>query len=322
MGGKAFSSGSLPLSTPRMPPGMYYNLRDHYLDLLAKYFEKVATPLEAPSKSSYGDIDILVAQPRLPISEPQSHFISQMLSAARVTKLPHSGAASYAVPYPDTCDEYVQIDIHICPLSTYDWHLFHQSHGDLWNLLGTTIRPFGLTANDKGLHLRIAEIEELDRKKSGMILTSEPDQVLALLGLDKDRYWRPFQSVETMFQYVVGCQFFRIETYTRASLKANDRKRIAQRDLYRQFVNDWVPENEGWIRTSSEREPALMRNDVMDLVLPRFDKRAAYDQKIGEWRKARRDLLSKQGNRESRKAEAARMEEYADAWIVWLKDGK
>ena len=320
MGGKAFSAGPSPLSTPRMPPEIYYKLRDQYHRLLARHFEKVVTPIEAPSKSSYGDIDFLVAGPTFSTSQPHNEFLSQVLSAERVAKMPQSGAASYAVPYPNAPNhcEWVQIDVHICPLPLIDWHIFHQSHGDLWNLLGTTIRPFGLTANDKGLHLRIAEIEGLNRKKSMLLLTDEPDKVLALLDLDAETYRKPFETVEALYEYTVCCRFFRRETYKRDGLKANDRKRMAQRDLYRQFVDEWLPDNDSGIKARVRTEQALTREDVIELVLDTFDKRVEYDRRIVEWRSARMELLAKQGNREERKAYFIQLEEYANAWITWL----
>ena len=54
-------------------------------------------------------------------------------------------------------------------------------------MLGTTIRPFGLTANENGLQVRIEEIELLDKKKSMIYLTKDPREVCQLLGLDVER---------------------------------------------------------------------------------------------------------------------------------------
>ena len=80
------------------------------------------------------------------------------------------------------------MDLRVCPdLASWKWQLFHHAFGDLWNLLGTTIRRFGLTANEKGLQVRIEEIEHLDRKKSMIFLTKDPREVLQLLGLDAER---------------------------------------------------------------------------------------------------------------------------------------
>ncbi len=81
--------------------------------------------------------------------------------------------------------------------------------GDLWNILGTTIRPFGLTVNDKGMYLRIPEIELLDRKKSMIYLTDSPSQILQFLGLDEEKWWAEFGTRREMFELAAGCRMFR-----------------------------------------------------------------------------------------------------------------
>ena len=314
MGGNAFTSGPTPLTTPRMPPRLYYSLRDHYLSLLFPLYEEVATPVEAPSKTSYGDIDVLVSQPKSTSTET----LAKALSAVRTCTTSGSPTSSFALPYPGRSDAYVQLDIHLCPPGTFRWQLFHQSHGDLWNLLGTTIRPFGITANDAGLHLRIPEIEELNRKRGMLFLTREPDEVLDFLGLDADVYGRPFESVEAMYEFVVGCRFFRGDRYVRDELKANDRKRIAQRDLYRRFVDEWLTANVAIVKTRGEKVPGFMREDVQEAALERWGKRGEFEGRVEEWRRERRELLDKQKGRQKRKNDALEVEEYVGAWVRWL----
>ncbi len=321
MGGKAFTSGPAPLFTPRMPPELYYSLRDHYISLLSTYYAQAATPIEAPCKTSYGDIDVLVSQPKcLSIN---TNALATALDAVRNAGTPGSPTASFAVLYPGLQDAYVQLDVHVCPPGLFEWQLFHQSHGDLWNLLGTTIRPVGLTANDVGLHVRVPEIEEVNRKRGMLFLTSEPDQVLDFLGLDRDKYVRPFESVEALYQFVLGCRWFSSETYVRAELKANDRKRMAQRELYRRFVDEWLPEwlleNRQSVEMSGERGQGATREDVQESALSVFGKREQFEQRIQVWRRERSELLEKQENRLKRKADAAKLEEYAEAWMSWLE---
>lgn len=64
MGGKAFSSGSPgkpPLKTPRMSPAVYKHVKAQCISDLKKLgFSRVATPIEAPEKDTFGDVDILV----------------------------------------------------------------------------------------------------------------------------------------------------------------------------------------------------------------------------------------------------------------------
>lgn len=318
MGGKAFANGPYPLITPRMPPDCYYRLRDHCLSRLSTFYINAATPVEAPSKTSYGDIDILVSQPKYP-TPTTIESLANCLRAERTINTTGSATTSFAIPYPDLANNHVQVDVHICQPLTFHWQVFQQSHGDMWNLLGTTIRPFGLTANDIGLHLRIAEIEELDRKRSLIFLTNEPDAVLDLLGLEVETYRYPFGSVDAMYEYVIGCRFFKGEHYVRGDLKANDRKRMAQRELYRQFVDVWLPENEYWIKNRKDREPTLSREVVIEMVLDRFGKREDFKTTIEGWRRERGELLLKQQGRQKRKTDALELEEYANTWIKWLK---
>ena len=317
MGGKAFTSGPTPLFTPRMPPELYYSLRDYYISLLSTYYTQAATPIEAPCKSSYGDIDVLVSQPKS--ISVNTDTLAKALDAVRILSTSGSPTASFAVPYPGLENTYVQLDIHVCPPGLFEWQLFHQSHGDMWNLLGTTIRSVGLTANDVGLHLRIPEIEEVNRRRSMLLLTSEPDQVLDFLGLDRDKYERPFGSVEALYQFVLGCRWFRNEMYVKTELKANDRKRMAQRELYRRFVDEWLPAKRQFVEMHGERAQGATRDDVQKSALNVFGKREEFEKSIQVWRRERSDLLEKQEGRLRRRADAANLEEYAEAWMGWLE---
>lgn len=97
---------------------------------------------------------------------------------------------------------YIQVDIHICPdYRTFRWEYFHNAHGDLWNILGSTIRRFGLTVNNNGMFIRIPDIEFHDKKKSMIFLTEEPAVILAFLGLDGSKWFKGFDSREDMFEY-------------------------------------------------------------------------------------------------------------------------
>lgn len=61
MGGKVFSTGSNALFTPRMDPKVYEIILAHCLDALKALFPVIKSPTEAPEKTSFGDIDIIVS---------------------------------------------------------------------------------------------------------------------------------------------------------------------------------------------------------------------------------------------------------------------
>ncbi|MCJ1382033.1 hypothetical protein MMC17_005145 [Xylographa soralifera] len=310
MGGKAFAHPPHSLSTPRIPHTIYVLLRDKYICVLSRFYQNVASPIEAPEKASYGDIDILVSEPH-PTTTIQS--LSQALDAKTSISTSGSPSTSFAISFPDYSDKYIQLDIHVCPKSTFTWELFTASHGDLWNLLGTSLRGFGLTANNVGLNLRIAEIEHLDRRRSMLFLTSDSTSVLDLMGLDVQKYWRQFANVNELYEYVISTRFFRKDSYVREGLKSNDRKRMGKRPLYQQFVDDWLPQRVGVEEQSEVVE--LTRESVLVEVLDRYGKKEEYKETLRTWRKGRADLQARQQNKEQRRAEAIAEAEYADAWI-------
>jgi len=322
MGGKAFTSTPHALSVPRLPPPLYQSLKAKYLALLSQFYAHAAVPLEAPEKGNYGDIDILVSVPLTSGAGPDA--LATTLEAKAVVR---SGPlTSFAVPYPGSDGSYVQLDIHECPPETFRWQLFHESNGDLWNMLGTTLRPFGLTANDVGFHARVPEIEHEDRKKSFVLLTTEPDAVLTFLGLDAQMYWTGFETVEGLWRYVCGCRFVTPGAYRRGDLKANDRKRMGQREGYRRFVEEWVPrmERERKDRESKEgggmHDEGVTREGVLEDALEVFGKSTEYEGRVDMWRKERAELARKREEKQERRARALEDEVYADAWKSCLEE--
>ncbi|KAL8836898.1 MAG: hypothetical protein Q9176_006028 [Flavoplaca citrina] len=310
MGGKAFSHGPEPLSTPRMPPTVYRHLLDHFLVKLAAFFERVASPIEAPEKVTFGDVDLLVAEPRDTPFDITT--VAKALDAERT--LPFPPIYSLAVPYPGLEGSFVQLDIQLCKSANFEWELFHKSHGDLWNLIGTSIRPFGLTANDTGLYLRIPEIELENRKRAMVFLTAKPDSVLDFLALDRDDWSRPFETMEVMFAYACSCRFFCAQSYEKHDLKSNDRKRMSQREVFKRFVEDYLPNRVLGVQNEGDAS-SLTRYDVFEEALRQFDKGEEAETRIQQWRQERDKLSRKQAARQWRRKQAMEDDAYTDAWM-------
>ena len=228
---------------------------------------------------------------------------------------------------------YIQVDVTVCPSEEMShWHHFHHSHGDLWNLIGTCIRRAGLTANDRGFNVRIAEIEHYDRKKSLIWLTTSPTEVLHFLGYQdediKSVLTEEFASWDHMFRFVARCRFFRTDVYEAimegqgdGKSKANDRKRMAQRDGFRRFVQDWVPkyrQEECKDDSFLQKQRLATRGEVLEEALDTFGKREEHDTKLQQWRKLKQQRDMRSTSREERKVEYMEMETYVQAWIDWL----
>ncbi|KAH8889494.1 hypothetical protein GQ53DRAFT_217193 [Thozetella sp. PMI_491] len=347
MGGHAFASGPNPLYTPRMSPIVYHHIKCLLHGCLRELFLCVATPIEGPGKEDFGDIDILVAmEKRLEFPQtPQDQEVrgarevltevKNFLGAVAIIFDPGTAAANMAIPWPESlahCDlagqetaadgrdshRYIQVDIRICSdVQDLQWRLFAHAHGDIWNLLRYTIRPFGLTVDDQAMWLRIPEIEQLDRKKAKVFLTRDSIQILRFLGMEVGVFWEePFGSVDALFNYVATCRLFLVGNPNRENeasgdentpstsqaagveggergrkkLKADDRKRIMSRPVFRRWIDEFIPKctAEGCNVASALRVTVeQMRNEVRAEAFRRFAVEPEYNARLTEWQRVR-----------------------------------
>ncbi|EFW98410.1 hypothetical protein CMQ_4262 [Grosmannia clavigera kw1407] len=331
MGGAAFSSGPDPLNTPRMSPAVYEAVRERCHRVLREVFVAVATPIEGPGKTDYGDVDVLVAVGREPDSEGDEGRLREAvrrLGAERAIHVPSK--ATVALPWPEREEDeaairHVQVDLAVLPsLAALQWALFKHAHGDFWNVLGTVLRPLGLTIDETALWLRVPEIEQANRRRARVFLSSDPAEVLHFLGLpvlggggeekgseggessseteetqrtqrtkstrgsDPDgplSLWeRPFADADSMFAYAVRSRFFVLppddntigtdDTHTSlpGRSKANDRRRLRYRPVFRQWATDFVPAYRRRLAVEAVEtsSPTPTRASVRDAAFARF----------------------------------------------------
>ncbi|KAF7551825.1 hypothetical protein G7Z17_g4768 [Cylindrodendrum hubeiense] len=347
MGGSAFATGrSNPLFTPRMPKNVYNAVKTRCHAVLREHYLCVASPIDGPGKTDFGDVDILLAWPLNPSAGKHEAFktISEALNATQTIvdkgkdvsghlALPWPSEMSLALedarqdalsvnsrsddsPATDESQEarqsnddqplsessqpsstdsssvtlenqtdkasrtqrhpvelkanlllqapqadqdqerFIQVDVRVCDtLEYFHWMLFKHAHGDVWNLLGTTIRPYGLSVDECSLWLRIPEIEDFNRSRAKVLLTSDPVEILHFLGLPIEDFWtEPFENLDAMYEYVARCRLFWVRPLDpeeenagteleqdRKKLKANDRRRMNQRPGFRKWVEEFKP---------------------------------------------------------------------------------
>jgi hypothetical protein len=308
MGGLAFASGPNPLSTPRMPLAVYEAVRSRCHKILKQYYTHVATPIEAPAKKDYGDVDFLVAGPTvLCHGSTIALTIGNALGAERSISGKGNSTVSFALRWPKEAQDvatvadhypeeanansFVQVDMNVYHgKDEWEWELYHHAHGDLWNILGSTIRKLGLTVNNIGLFLRIEEIELIDRTKSMILLTKKPSEVLSFLGLDEAQWWHRFESAQVMYEYAATCRYFWADGEVKEidedkkALKHNDRKRMNLRPVFKKWVEEFIPE----CRVSGiYNRQAPSREQVRADAFERFSVRDEYDQRLVAWRRER-----------------------------------
>lgn len=303
MGGLAFSSGEKPLFTPRMPRPVYDAVKQRCTAVLGELYHYVGTPIEGPDKNDFGDVDMVVARPRDESSSSASihdalDVIVAALGATRAIVFERA-PSSLALPWPaaampvntdDTHGEterYVQVDVRICASpEALRWLLFKHAHGDIWNILGSLIRAYGLTVDEDALWLRVAEIEAVDRNRAKVLLSKDPDRVLDFLGLPPARFWEgQFACADDMYEYVALCRMFWVPRRCAdddavagggadvGKLKSNDRRRLKQRPTFRRWVDDFVPRCRAAGRFSA---PQTTRDAITSEALSRFDAEPAF----------------------------------------------
>ena len=124
-----------------------------------------------------------------------------------------------------------------------------------------------------------------------------------------------------MFEYVRGMRFFRRQVYDRIGLKANDRKRLNKRDVFRRFVLEWVPSlpaAAGEVEYDLE-DTAQIRESVFHEALETWGKKENWIKMKKLWDMERDELSTKRLAHEAKSEMWMEQIMYADAWIKALK---
>lgn len=190
MGGHAFHW----LNTPRISQDLYLKVREQTSASLRELFAHVVIPTELPSKTDYGDIDFLVATPLH--AHPASAFDwPKMVTKIKLAFNTSHGRRGhlnptvmyFAIPAPGREDEFwVQVDVKVCEdAALFEWQRFQLNYASAAKMLGSMVKPLGLTLDPEGLHIRVEEMEKTNLAGSMVLLTKEPRDVLKIAGLDK-----------------------------------------------------------------------------------------------------------------------------------------
>ena len=197
---------------------------------------------------------------------------------------------------------YYQLDIHTCRPTSFAWEAMVYSYGDLWHIIGVFITRFNLTINDRGLYLRVKEIEAKHKKDSLLFLTNEKGAMMQFLGLDKEAYERGFETLEELFQWAARSRFFRRRFFEKDVVSEKERKVREKRVMYGRFVKQWLPKqgkSSPEATTKQEENDALLATKVTEEALDAFNKRDEYTQMLASHRiRLSRDEIWKRVTRE------------------------
>jgi hypothetical protein len=231
-----------------MPTVVYDAVKARLLASLRQYFKYADSPIPGPAKIDHGDVDIFVCEAfdekyrdpatlakivgakewrrqgggpiHLVVAWPEdttSNTNGTSNSTAIVTESGEDTESSSASTAsndsssitPQAEKKYIQLDITTLQSHTsYNWHLFFNSHSDLWPILGSLLKRYGLTARPPGLFIHIPEVLPHNRDKSLVKITDDPSLVLKYLELDEDTYWQgEFATKDDLCAYVATMKF-------------------------------------------------------------------------------------------------------------------
>lgn len=169
------------------------------------------------------------------------------------------------------------------------------------------IRPYGLTVSEDALYIRIPEMEQIDKKKARVFLSSSPADVLDFVMIKDHGEWaRRFSSVDALFDYSSKCKWFynwlaheheKNSAQVREGLKANDRQRMNQRPVFARWVEEYVPEqinaNQSLFDTD-KRTTLDIREEVRNAAFATFPgAEERYNEQLAAWNKERTRIFVK-----------------------------
>jgi len=305
----------------------YSHLLSKVQEVLTRFYAYVGAPPEAPSKQDHGDIDIIVATT---LRAFEAEELQGALGA--VAKAGNGVTKSYCIPLTDD-ETFAQIDVHrVWDPSMLNLEIFMASYGDMQQLLGLLQRPLGLTTNDRGLHLRVREVEEMNRKASMIFLTYDVGEMLGFLGLDVGKWERGFKSDDEVFEWCLRGRFWgekvvtdvlggrHRETADGVGMHSNDRQRMRKRSMFRACVEEFIPQHQDlWM---GKRD--WTRKEVLEEALKCFEIKEIYAKKMDESRNSRKEQELLEEIKKAVPEEGERLGEVMKGlkrWVRW-ENGK
>ena len=284
MGGNVFMSsaaeGHASLATPRMDPETYQNLKRQYIKLLWTCFPKariIDTAIEAPEKTDFGDIDIIiisdedvdwayvaaevgaVAWVNRGTSDKPACSLAVYMDGVRSPQAPvkyvlcHANDPLQRKP-SEVIDDvpFAQVDLNRIGSVLEDWTRFYSSYGDLAGILGRMVTNFGFDVTEMGLRLRLQEwddssLEEWQhfnpRKDEGkMMLSVNPNAVMEFFGLNIQRFHNGFQTRDEIFQWLGDSEVATEYCLQRKRNIAPTREeKKMDRSMFNLFFQEWLP---------------------------------------------------------------------------------
>lgn len=209
-------------------------LRDHYSP------EKRIVPIRAyNNKESFGDMDILIEG-----DYTAENFIGTIQSIFEPKQI-YKNSNCISFEYKE-----FQIDLIVTPTEEFDTSYNYFNYNDLGNLCGRIAHSMGLKLGHDGLSYNW-RIDTYQFKN--VVLLTDWNDILPVLGLDPEVYNRGFDELEDIFKFVVSSQFFNKDIFLLHNRNHTSRVRDAKRKTYMEFL-DWIEVDGNAVNNYSKKE--------------------------------------------------------------------
>ncbi|MFW5848106.1 MAG: hypothetical protein ACOCVF_04250 [bacterium] len=193
--------------------------------LMEPYLFSFYFPLSYRKKESHGDLDVLIHSGHLnKLNIDLREYIQERFSPTEIVK----NGSVYSFDYKE-----FQIDFIVVKTKDWETSKIYYSYNDLGNLMGRIAYNMGLRYGHFGLaykHLHKG-------RTTGLIeISRDPQKIFHFLGFYFSEYQKGFDTLEDIFDYVIGSYHFNKKIFAYESLNHQNRTRNKKRKTYQQFL--------------------------------------------------------------------------------------
>lgn len=245
MGGHAFKD----LNCPRMAPDVYQRMKSHVTSALQKMFPYVVVPTEMPEKADFGDVDFLVS----PASSTSIDIFDWPGTVNAIKALLHTNHGRRGFLTPDCMyfaiaaggdkDFWVQIDVKVCfKPELFTWCAFEHNYASNSKIIGSMVKPLGLTLDPEGFHIRVEEIEGTNFPGSMTWISKDPKDLLRIVGVDRRLLDADFKSKAEIYEVFTGSWLFNAAHFKARLGDEKYSNRFEDRAAHwTSFLKEWLP---------------------------------------------------------------------------------
>ena len=217
------------IETKRIDRDSFDKLYKELEPKLKTIYEKVELIPFYRTKQDFGDMDILVSEPKSNLGIKGANdfrLLFQKLFNPNV--IIHNGNV-----WSFDQDSF-QIDIIKTKPKFWDTTLTYYSYNDLGNLMGRIARRLGFRYGHQGLTYSYKS--KYGFSDTETIVSQNVESIFEFLGFNYGDFVKGFDTLEEIFVYVVNSEFFNPDIFAYENLDHTNRVRNRKRDSYQKFI--------------------------------------------------------------------------------------